>query len=193
LTFTLAKQNFAGITNNTQKRFLSGVLADFNGDLKMDLLLGNQAGDLQLYSNIAKGLSENIAPQTVLFSADKTLEPARFLGRGLQPTIFQHQLLVGSTGGGFFWLKMDNVVLGEDENESFSFKIYPNPSQNQVFIETQEALSMLIFAVDGKKIGETHALFVGKNDIGLNLSAGLYLFKFTKKSGEFFVRKMVVE
>jgi len=70
----------------------------------------------------------------------------------------------------------EECILGIEENNNFSFTIYPNPTQNTFFIETQQPIETVkIYNLQGQLVTE-----VSTNSIDVSqLSAGLYFVKVT--------------
>ncbi|WP_318640234.1 T9SS type A sorting domain-containing protein [Flavobacterium ardleyense] len=70
------------------------------------------------------------------------------------------------------------------------FKLYPNPVQNQLFIDTQETQTYQIYSVLGAKISEG-ILSVGSSIDCSNLTSGVYLLNLTNGLGNSTIIKFV--
>lgn len=74
-------------------------------------------------------------------------------------------------------VSISTAVLGTNELNKSSVNIYPNPVNNVLFIETNEASKAEIFAITGNKITEK-TLQKGKNQLDVSsLQKGVYIIK----------------
>ncbi|MGL2963524.1 T9SS type A sorting domain-containing protein [Flavobacterium sp. RSB2_4_14] len=85
-----------------------------------------------------------------------------------------------------------DTTLGIDENTLNEFKLYPNPTNDKVFLSNNlvnEIRFIDIYQFDGKLIKQVKS---NSNSISLKeLSNGIYLLKITKNNGVSFTRKIV--
>jgi len=93
----------------------------------------------------------------------------------------------------FTWIKDSGVILGiNDEEFKSTFKFYPNPAQNKVFVEANTLTDALlqIFDINGhevknQKIDNTDSINID------SLQSGVYLFKISSQKGT--VTKRIVK
>ena len=71
-------------------------------------------------------------------------------------------------------------LLGVDTNELITFNMYPNPSNNTVFVTSNmQSATMEVYNITGKLV-LTEILSFGKNTVNISsLSSGLYLTRFS--------------
>jgi hypothetical protein len=85
-----------------------------------------------------------------------------------------------------------NLILGVNENQVSSFKIYPNPSNGIVHIDSKKEIvrRVSVFDAMGKRIFSKQE---NSNEIDIsNLQNGMYFLRITTDSGEF-VQKIIKE
>ena len=81
--------------------------------------------------------------------------------------------------------------IGVDENESSLVKIYPNPTNDQVYVECENMECIQVYSMLGKEVLFKTVLGDSKATIELNqLPMGLYYFKITTKDN-FILRKVM--
>ena len=73
-------------------------------------------------------------------------------------------------------------ALGTEDFNKTKINFYPNPVQNQLFIETQETQTYQIYSILGVKISEGR-LSVGSSIDCSNLTSGVYLLSLTDNEG----------
>ena len=113
--------------------------------------------------------------------------------------MFSNQITVGSSvlqkvGGerDFFLAKFGtaNCDLGIEENDIQTIKVYPNPVQNLLYIETQEIQQYQIYSVLGTKISEG-TLSVGSGIDCSGFTNGVYFLSLTDGLGNVSTVKFV--
>jgi len=83
----------------------------------------------------------------------------------------------------------EECILGLEDNNIISFKIYPNPTQNNLFIESQQQIeSIAIYTLQGQLIKKS-----SKSNIDVSqLDAGLYFVQVTIE-GKTIIKKFIKE
>lgn len=77
-----------------------------------------------------------------------------------------------------------------NEFEEIDAKIYPNPFNDFLKIETDEALNLEVFDLSGRKVF-SQKLGFGKNELYLNkLVSGIYIAKFNNSKGQTLIKKI---
>lgn len=86
---------------------------------------------------------------------------------------------------------VENVVLSVQNNQIEGFSMYPNPTKNQLFINTANNLTknVAIFDVLGKQVVNQQ---VAGNSMNLNLNTGIYFIK-VEEAGKTVTKKLVIE
>ncbi len=83
-------------------------------------------------------------------------------------------------------------VLGVEDFAAESFGFYPNPSKNEInFINNFNFEKVEIYGIQGNLISSS-TVFEGENTISTNLSAGLYILKFSGDKVEA-TRKLIIQ
>ena len=113
--------------------------------------------------------------------------------------MFSNQITVGSSvlqkvGGerDFFLAKFGtaNCSLDVPENKTQGFKAYPNPVNNQLFVDSQTSQTYIMYSILGSKISEG-TLSVGNSIDCSNLTSGVYLLNLMDTLGNVSTVKFV--
>lgn len=94
------------------------------------------------------------------------------------------------------WQMEENIVcsftVSTEENKQIPIKLFPNPVQDQLFIETPAEITQLeIYSMDGRKI-RARKMTDGVDDIDVSdLLPGVYILRLAGKSS-FFSRKITI-
>lgn len=113
--------------------------------------------------------------------------------------MFSNQITVGTSvfqkvGGerDFFLAKFGtaNCDLGIEENDIQTIKVYPNPVQNLLYIDSQEMQQYQIYSILGSKISEG-TLAVGSGIDCSGLTSGVYFISLTNGLGQSSTLKFV--
>jgi len=82
---------------------------------------------------------------------------------------------------------ISNQIVSVKEIGQSSFKIYPNPTSNILFIETAEKINLIeIFSLDGRLVKTENVVL---NSINISeLNDGIYLMSVTSSKTRFFQR-----
>jgi hypothetical protein len=88
----------------------------------------------------------------------------------------------------------DNTVSSPGLKNGNSFRIYPNPAKNELFIESNEFQydKIEIFDMTGKLIQSQQVSFEPKTRLPISLPAGIYCLKIRNKKN-FFTRNFIIE
>jgi hypothetical protein len=99
----------------------------------------------------------------------------------------------GNHGVNDFWVLKLNSTLSTEEFLSNPFKIYPNPTQNQFYIDSNENLNQVeIYALSGEKILSENEENIHSVNVS-NLTKGIYLIRITNNSGKVFTQKLIIQ
>jgi glucose/arabinose dehydrogenase len=106
------------------------------------------------------------------------------------------ELYIAALNTGIIY-KIIDTSLGTNQFISSSFKIYPNPSKDEVYIEKTDGnfpIEITIFDLNGKKLWNQKTENVYKNTINTTfLSSGLYLMNIKTNQDVTFTHKLVIE
>lgn len=180
-----------------------------NGNIQVlsGLSYFSQWGNAYPYSQLATSgtvLLSEISGNGILMNTDTLISvtPAWHTGAlDFTPTIDNSFAFAGGFSQELWVVKLDSAnVLPVDIQGNIpysSFKVYPNPAKNLLFIEGLQGESKIqILAIDGKLIKEINSNdnFLSKRSIDVKaLSPGLYILNITTENGRFESMKFVVE
>jgi glucose/arabinose dehydrogenase len=106
------------------------------------------------------------------------------------------ELYVAAINNGTIYKIIDSS-LGTNRFISSSFKIYPNPSKIEIYIEKTDdnfPVEITIFDLNGKKLWNQKTENISKNSINTSfLSSGLYLMNIKTNQDVTFTHKLVIE
>jgi glucose/arabinose dehydrogenase len=106
------------------------------------------------------------------------------------------ELYVAAINNGTVYKIIDSS-LSTNQFVSSAFKIYPNPSKNEIYIEKTDdtfPVEITIFDFNGKKLWNQKTENVSKNTISTSfLSSGLYLMNIKTNQEKTFTHKLVIE
>ena len=202
-SFSLENQNF-GNQNFTRGSFaLYKRIQD--GQISQDLLLSNPENGLFLIKDftsqetdfelIPLSLSnQNLPtdfPSNLLNAQNSTL----YFGNTVFPVAFGSQILIGTVGGGLQWLSpLGEIISGidnEDKNKDLFLKIYPNPANDILTIQTKEKGNLVLFDTKGQILIEKNILS-NQNEIDISRFAnGLYILVFITEKGQVYEKVIV--
>lgn len=76
-------------------------------------------------------------------------------------------------------------TLSIDETNLLRFKMYPNPSNGEIFIELNQQSQLEIYDIHGRIVNKKQNLYLGKNKVKLQgLSNGLYFMRLSNVNGQ---------
>lgn len=185
-------------TNSNNIGYTQPVIKDINNDGKYDLVLGTNLSGLLFYNNIEDSINARVLSSSPIVSD--------YLGNRTTSTIDditndgKLELLTGNTSGGLIIFSQDAppfipTSIKNNYVEKLDFDVFPNPTNNQLYININELKSnftIQIFNAVGQEISSTK--YKQQQLIELNtsqLSNGFYLIKITdgEKEG---LKKIVV-
>jgi hypothetical protein len=202
--YTLVTKEYLGFKSSVVRQNISCAAADLDGDGTLDLVLGDQTGEVHIVSDFrnvsdASASSETSIVRNALKSKDGVdyYEPKNLGGR-IWPVVvnlFQTvrpQIVVGNIMGGVSILRHDNdVVLPEEPVIS----IFPNPYKKGIAqsltVRSDRAASYQIISMKGQLISESVMAAGDTNLPAADLSAGMYIFRAVIK-GKAYSQRFVV-
>ena len=186
LAFSLANGKYLGLGETLLRQNIATTVGDLDGDGRDDLVVGDQAGNLSVYSDF-RNSGANPQPVTgLVFDSFSKSYTSRNFGGKLRPVIAnlfgtdKSDILVGNTLGGIYLLKNEN---GQPISPEPSVTIFPNPVPfgGSISIKSDRNATMEVFTVLGQRIGST--MFIPANQITLypvqGVSPGVYIARFS--------------
>lgn len=192
--FIQAKDNFGGVFEGNTRP----IIVDYDDDKEVEMLVGNIRGEIEVYENLNKALTDTLPISTTLFSYD--------FGSYSAPTAAvldstgDLTFIVGIERGG---LKVFNslpdelpapVSIDPDVLSDFGIRFYPNPARNGIWVEIDDRqgkeIKLRIINTLGQQMS-LHPLPLTENYIDIqNLSSGMYLLRFEVENRSI-VKKLV--
>ena len=198
LSFTLEDDAFLDLTANIIRQNISGTAADLDMDGKLDLILGDQRGMLNIIPDFRNASNVSGELTDIIFNPIADDYKSKNLGGRVWPVtanIFntnKPSIVVGNTLGGIYVLRNDG---GESLPEHPSITIYPNPvERNESFnIRIDRPAEFQVFSSLGQVV--TSAATIPGSGIHSfripPLAAGVYFLRFATQ-GKFFTKRLVV-
>lgn len=105
------------------------------------------------------------------------------------------ELILGTNGGGLILLKNETAINPKEPGlELKKFTVYPNPSSNTFFIESEISGSVQVYSSLGKLIFKKDVQRGARAEIKLNAAPkGIYIFKLITPAGTSISRKLLKE
>jgi len=158
------------------------VVADFNGDGKLDMIYGGFENTLSFVSNIQDSIFLRVTPRSLLGSVR--------MGRNLVPTVAditadgKLEMIVGTLSGGLYFYSENPpprrpVGVNDRVADRLEFVVYPNPNSGSFRIRLSDEvvtapLSWQLFDAMGRMI-KTGMLQDYESSISVeNIAAGIY-------------------
>ncbi|WP_338793425.1 T9SS type A sorting domain-containing protein [Bernardetia sp. MNP-M8] len=203
-SFSLENPNF-GNQNFTRGSFALYERNE-NGQTSQDLLLSEPEKGLFLIQDfknqeanfdlIPLSLSTQNLPSDFPSSWLNAQNSTLYFGNTVFPVAFGSQILIGTIGGGLQWLSPDGeIISGIDEdkkNTDLFLKIYPNPANNMLTIQTQEKGKLILYNTKGQTLIEKN-IQSNQNEIDISRFAnGLYILVFSTEKGQTY-QKVIVQ
>ena len=199
-TFILENDAFAGIANNSGRRNLVPLIDDINNDGKTELLVTDDSGILQLFTNFQGQSTPQLTTKLIDSELLGTLVPTRIGRQNWMATaaLFDTKLpalIIGSIQGGLFMFEnvSENGNYNGGNEGPFVLEVFPNPGPpfkiraNQVFsYHLYNTLGQLVTASDQLPAKQSNDLST------FGLSNGIYIIKAQSDSGNQVVRRIVV-
>jgi hypothetical protein len=199
VSFELADETFLGINPNVVQQNITGAAADLDADGKMDLILGDQRGVINIISNFREAADTTGQVSNLIFNSLIQDYRAKNLGGRVWPTVAnifnsnRPAIVVGNALGGMYVLRNDN---GESLPPEPEITIYPNPVlRGEVLtIQIDRYAAMEVFNSLGQAISlptpvssnEEYRVTIP------SLATGVYLLRFTTIQGRSFTKRIVV-
>ena len=192
----------------------AGVMLNFCDGLVTDLSLEGEEefyiGDLYFLAknsflpnatNSSCDLEENIILDNIYFN-EFWNNPELLLGNNYDFTFRfsyiinqqeEHQELIVTNDNGDE-AHYQNIELSVQDNEKNSVTFYPNPAQEEIYIENlTEAAEIEIYTISGKKLLQQQVNSSTENINISNLSAGIYLYAFKRDGKSLKTGKLIKE
>jgi hypothetical protein len=200
--FELFDNSFLGLGSSVLRQNLACAIDDLDGDGKIDLILGDQAGIVSIVPNYrAAADASGAATDLVYNSLTETYEHVNLGGRIWPTTVNLYgstrpTIVVGNVLGGISIMKHDG---GEDLPSEPVVEIYPNPvtrgnfSAKELTIRTDRPAFMQAFSSLGQVLTESQYL-LGNEEYSFSvapLAAGVYILRFTIENKTFSKRIVV--
>jgi hypothetical protein len=201
LNFALAKADFLGIGNSTDRQNLAMTASDLDSDGLSDLAVTNQRGEMSIYSDFRAQNTAINAVNEIIYNEVTQKYQKRNLGGNCWPTavnLFNSNrpaLVVGNARGGLYLLKNDG---GKELPPDPEIVLYPNPvtpSKSQLLkIISDRNVKVRLYTLLGQSCSDVH-LVPGNQEFEINvgnLAAGMYVARFIW-NGKTFAKKFVVQ
>lgn len=195
--FSLSNDEFLGLGSGTSRQNLAVAVGDLDSDGKDDLLTGDQAGTLEVYSDFRSGPST--AFHEIVFDTYSESYFSRNMGGNAKPVVGnvlnvnRPSIIVGNRQGGLHMLHHDNSI---PMSESPQVSLSPNPafSGGSLYIFPDRDVTVEIFSLVGARLTEGQAIPANQStEFPIRgLAPGLYLARFTAGSKATAVRFVVL-
>ncbi len=194
--FALITENFYNIGNDVFKRTPFLNTQDLNGDGKIELIITDATGNINIYDDFETNLSSPGEPVNEVINNPvlESITNARF-GKQSWTTFADldndklPEMVVGTVGGGVHLFKNKSENKNpEGNNNNLIISVFPNPitGNNTMQLESNSDAIVEIYSILGQKIED--GIRLKKNQrLSLNvstLSNGLYLIKASNEFGK---------
>ncbi|MBX2899624.1 MAG: T9SS type A sorting domain-containing protein [Cyclobacteriaceae bacterium] len=195
--FTLTNASYLGFGATTDRQNPTLAIGDLNADGRADLIVGNQRGELSIYSDI-RAQNPVVGLTQIIYNPLTETSESRNLGARVWPAITNltnsdmPAIVCGTLTGGLLYLK---------NTESTGLppvpviNLYPNPvGRNATLtLETDRDMTVEFFSMIGQRISVPH--FVPANQpfqVAVSgMAAGIYLARFSWQ-GKTVARRFVI-
>jgi hypothetical protein len=174
------------------------IILDYDNDNEVEMLVGNIRGEIEIYENLHKALTDTLRISSTLFIYDfgSYAAPAA----AVLDSTGDFTFVVGIERGG---LKLFNslpdelpapVSIDRDFLTDFGIRFYPNPAQNGIWVEVEDRqgkdIQLRIINTLGQQLSQ-HPLTSSQSYIDIeHLAQGMYLLRF-EVEGRSLVKKLV--
>jgi hypothetical protein len=172
--------------NLPSARRTSLCIADFDGDGAADLVLADSRGYLHLYSDFIQTLEEGNdwhSQSEMVYNPIKNQLVAHQFGEGIYPIAWSKDLLLGTVGGGLFYLRRSDSPF-QPSTPTGSALIFPNPTDGRVSVLSETDADVIVLNSIGQKVAEfaLKANHAHAHDLA-HLARGLYFFRISDSKG----------
>ena len=184
--FWLENAKFLGLGERVARQNLSAAVGDVDNDGSDDIVIGDQAGLLSVYSDFRSNMVTPQPAPVLIYNSLSKSHAIKNLGGRVRPVITnllgqnKPEIVVGNTLGGLHILKSDN---GQASADVPVITLFPNPlsPSQSLSILTDRNARMEIFTVLGQHIGSSLSIIA--NQVGIyplqGISPGIYIARFT--------------
>ena len=202
LSFTEVSSEFAGISNDFNRRNLIPLIADVDNDGKAELITTDFSGEIRVHSGL---LSNSFTPDSVSteviinellnaritsnFGLQNPIVAADLLGTG------KPALLMGNNRGGLYLLENLSERGDNGGTSAIAVNIFPNPGRERFFVRTDVNSTLEIYSMTGQRINSGVSVDANTN-LEMNstdLAPGIYLIRAFNNSNRPTVKRFIVE
>lgn len=195
--YSLASDAFLGLAAGTEHQNLATAVGDLDGDGRQDLITGDQAGVLTVYSDFRSGVV--VSESNLVFDTFSQQYLPWNMGGSARPAIGnvlgvnRPSLFVGNRQGGLHVLHHDNSA-PQSSSPQVTLSPNPVPSGAPLTLLADRSVTVEIFTVLGTRLGQPQTI-AGSQPVSFpiqGLSAGLYLARFTSAGKSVTIRFVVL-
>ncbi len=185
-SFSISDRAYLGFAASTSRRPFAISTADLDSDGTQDMIIADQFGSLSVIEDFHNSSASN-ALTDIAFNPllEKYVQPsfgkcwpvAANLFRSARPAI-----VAGNIRGGLTMLRNEEKDLGFNE---LLLTVHPNPAEQSgtFFVDTNLPLSLDIFNSLGQSVQRGLPVAFGRNELRLQLAAGIYILRFSDGNG----------
>jgi hypothetical protein len=196
MQFSLQDPEFLGIGPDVFSTRTSFASDDLNGDGKLDLILGDESGQLRIISDFrnASDLS-GVLSDVVFHTIDQKYYAPNLGGRIWPTTVNLHGglpvIVAGTTMGGIRLLRNKH-----EDSSAITLSVYPNPVSpdfQELKVTSNKSMTLQIFSSRGEQLRP--AVFIPEKQVTQlslhDFAAGVYILRFSQHN-KTFIRRLVV-
>ena len=199
-SFSLENDTYLGISANVLRQNITGAATDLDADGKIDLVLGDQRGVLNVISNFREASDVNEEITNIIFNPLTTDYRSKNLGGRIWPVtanIFntnKPSIIVGNTLGGIYVLRNDEGASLPNEPV---ISLFPNPISvmDVAHIQIDRPATMQVFSSLGQAVSLPVNIPANERyDFQMPyVSGGVYILRLTVRDHSFAKRLVLVE
>lgn len=181
-SYTLADDAYLDIASSVLRQNVSADIADLDADGKVDLILGDQTGEIRIISNYRGAADASSPSMTVTYNPLIQDYERRNLGGRIWPVAVnlyntdKPVIAIGTILGGITLLRHDEVVVLP---EDIVINLYPNPlpRNGTLHVSTNQTGYAKIISATGQELGDWVLLQAHEtNDVPIGgLAPGVYV------------------